>query len=93
MLYYALVLRHPSEGNFPLPVAEITSDNSAPSIRAFVERFRRDESKLFNGKATMTRQVNTDYSRAITLAVLREFNEPLEMFLNGSVTFIETRTN
>ena len=47
----AVVLRHPTEGNPPLPIAEmVTSDHSAPNIRTFLERFKRDESKVFNGR-------------------------------------------
>jgi hypothetical protein len=75
VLYYALVIRHPVEGEPSLPVAEmVTSDQSAGNIRAFIERFRRDESRLYNDHMSMPRQVNTDYSRAILLAVLKEFN-------------------
>ena len=83
VLYYAVVLRHPVQGNPPLPVAEmVTNDHTAPNIRTFLERFKRNEAKIFNGRQAMPRQVNTDYSKAIILAVLREFNnESLEAFL------------
>lgn len=83
VLYYAIVVRHPKESNPPMPVAEmITNDHSAQSIRTFIERFRRDEGVIFKGKPQIPRQMNTDYSKAIILAALREFNgESLEQFL------------
>ena len=63
------------EGEPSLPVAEmVTSDQSAGNIRAFFERFRRDESRLYSAHMSMPRQINTDYSRAIQLAMLKEFN-------------------
>ena len=75
VLYYALVIRHPAKGEPTFPVAEmVTSDQCAGNIRAYIERFRRDESRLYNGHISSPRQVNTDYSRAILLAVLKEFN-------------------
>ena len=50
----AVVLRHPTEGNPPLPIAEmVTSDHSAHKICTFLERFKRDESKVFNGRVTI----------------------------------------
>ena len=80
VLYYALVVRHPKEGNPPLPVAEmITNDQSAYSIRTFLERFRRDESLVFKGNVTIPRQLNSDYSKAIILAVLKELTQKLSM--------------
>ena len=83
VLYYATVVRHPKESNPPMPVAEmITNDHSAPSIRTFIERFRTDEGAIFKGKPQIPRQMNTDYSKAIILAALREFNgESLEQYL------------
>lgn len=82
VLYYGLVVRHPNEGDPSVPVAEmITNDHSSGNIRTFIERFRRDESRIYNGRLTSPRQVNIDYSRAILLAVLKEFNnETLETF-------------
>ena len=72
VLYYALVIRHPVEGEPSLPVVEmVTNDQSAGNIRAFIKRFRRDESCLYNGQMSFPRQVNTDYSGAILLAVLK----------------------
>ena len=95
MLYYALVLRHPVEGKPLLPVTEmLTNDHSASSIRAFVERFKRDESNIFKGKVTTPRQVNTDYSKAIILAVLKEFNgESLNDFLNRACRLLRKEAN
>ena len=95
VLYYALVLGHPVEGNPPLPIAEmITSDHSATNIRAFLERLKRDESRVFNGRVTMPRQVNTDYSKAIILAVLRELNdETIEAFLNRSFRIVNKKAD
>ena len=75
VLYYALVVRHPCEGSPAVPVAEmITSDHRACNIRTFLDSFRQAESKIFGGRVTSPRQLNADYSRAILLAVLREFN-------------------
>ena len=75
VLYYALVVRHPCKGNPSVPVAEmITTDQRACNIRTFLDNFRQDESKTFSGRITSPRQLNCDYSRAILLAVLREFN-------------------
>ena len=82
VLYYGLVVRHPNEGDPSVAVAEmITSDQSTGNIRFFIERFRRDESRIYSGRLTSPRQLNTDYSKAILLAVLKEFNnETLEAF-------------
>ena len=75
VLYYAFVVRHPCKGNPSVPVAEmITTDQRACNIRMFLDNFRRDECKTFTGQITSQRQLNCDYSRAILLAVLREFN-------------------
>ena len=75
VLYYAFVVRHPCKGNPSVPVAEmITTDQRACNIRMFLGNFRRDECKTFTGQITSQRQLNCDYSRAILLAVLREFN-------------------
>lgn len=93
VLYYALVVRHPKEGNPPLPVAEmITNDQSAYSIRTFLERFRRDESLVFKGNVTIPRQLNSDYSKAIILAVLKEFNaETLNAFLARAFKILQRK--
>ena len=93
VLYYALVIRHPVEGEPPLPVAEmVTSDQSAGNIRTFIERFRRDESRLYNGHMSGPRQINTDYSRAILLAVLKEFNnETMVNFLARAFRIVNKR--
>ncbi|XP_046844891.1 uncharacterized protein LOC124438735 [Xenia sp. Carnegie-2017] len=75
VLYYALVIRHPVENEPSFPVAEmITSDHTTGNIHSFLERFRRDESKLYRGNLSSPRQVNTDYSRALLMAVLQESN-------------------
>ena len=81
-LYYALAVHHPTVGNPPVPVAEmITNDHSAINIRGFLEKFKRDDGRVFNGKEVIPRQITTDYSKAIILAVLREFNnESLLLF-------------
>ena len=72
ILYYALVVRHPHEGNPSVPVAEmVTTDQRACNIRTFLDCFRQDESKTLSGQIISPRQLNTDYSRAILLAVLR----------------------
>ena len=58
-----IVLCHccsPKESNLPMPVAEmITNYHSAPSIRTFIERFRRDEGAIFKGKPQIPSQMNT----------------------------------
>jgi hypothetical protein len=62
VLYYAIVVRHPKERNPPMPVAEmITNDHSTPSIRIFIERFRRDESKIFKGRQQIPWQMFLKY--------------------------------
>ena len=82
-LYYALAVRHPTVCNPPIPVAEmITNNHSAMNIRGFLEKFKGDDAKVF-GRDVIPRQVTTDYSKAIILAILREFNnESLLLFLN-----------
>ena len=77
----------------PLPVAEmVTSDQSAGNIRTFIEKFRRDESCLYNGHMSGPRQINTDYSRAILLAVLKEFNnETMVNFLARAFRIVNRR--
>mgnify|MGYP002803810279 CR=1 FL=1 len=84
-LYYALAVRHPTVGNPPIPVAEmVTNDHSALKIRGFLEKLKRDDGKVFHGKDVTPHQITTDYSKAIILAVLREFN-------NESLTSFFTR--
>jgi hypothetical protein len=89
LLYYALAVRHPLVGNPPIAVAEmVTNDHSALNIRGFLEKFKRDGGKVFNGKELIPRRITTDYSKAIILAVLREFsNESLLLFCNKSLSF------
>ena len=93
VLYYGLVVRHPNEGDPSVPVAEmVTSDQSTGNIRTFLERFRRDESRIYSGRLTSPRQLNTDYSRAILLAVLKEFNnETMETFLQRAFRILTKR--
>ena len=93
VLYYGLVVRHPNEGDPSVAVAEmITSDQSSGNIRTFIERFRRDKSRIYNGRLTSPRQLNTDYSRAILLAILKEFNnESLETFLQRAFRILEKK--
>ncbi len=81
-LYYALAVHHPMVGNPPIPVAEMRMNNhSALNIREFLEKFKRDDRKVFSGKDVIPRQITTDYSKAIIFAVLREFNnESLLLF-------------
>ena len=82
-LYYGLAVQHPNEGDPSVAVAEmITSDQSLGNICTFIEKFRHDKSRIYNGRLTSPRQLNTDYSRAILLAMLKKFNnETLETFL------------
>jgi ubiquitin C-terminal hydrolase len=93
VLYYGLVVRHPNEGDPSVAVAEmLTSDQSTGNIRFFIERFRREESRIFNGRLTAPRQLNTDYSRAILLAVLKEFNnETLQTFFQRAFRILHKR--
>ena len=93
VLYYALVIRHPVEGEPPLPVAEmVTSDQSAGNIRTLIERFRRDKSRLYNDHMSGPRQINTDSSQAILLAVLKEFNnETMVNFLARAFRIVNRR--
>jgi hypothetical protein len=93
VLYYGLVVRHPNEGDPAVAVPEmIMSDHSSGNICAFIERFGRDESRIYSGWLTSPRQLNTDYSRAILLAVLKEFNnETLETFLQRAFRIMNRR--
>ena len=71
VLYYGLVGRHPNKGDPSVPVAEmITNYHSFGNIQSFIERFRRDKSRIYDGRLTSRRQVNIDYSRAILLVAL-----------------------
>ena len=70
----------------------VTSDQSAGNIRTFIERFRRDESRLYNCHMSGPRQISTDYSRAILLAVLKEFNnETMVNFFERAFTIVNRR--
>ena len=92
VLYYGLVVRH-LNGDPSVPVAEmITNDHSSGNIGSFIKRFRRDESRIYNGRLTSPRQVNIDYSRAILLAVLKEFNnETLETFFQRAYRILNQK--
>ncbi len=82
------MVQHPNEGDPSVPVAEmVTSNQSTGNIRTFLERFWRDESRIYSGQLTSPRQLNTHYSRAILLVVLKEFNnETLKTFFATSIS-------
>jgi hypothetical protein len=82
LLYYALVIWHPVEGEPSLPVAEHMCIHRKVNICAFI----------YNGHISFPRQVNTDYSWAILLAVLKKFNnETMVDFLARTFRIVNRR--
>ena len=56
ILYYAIVVCHPKESNLLMPVAEMISDDSTPTIHMF----RRDRVQYSKERHKFPRQMNTD---------------------------------
>ncbi len=85
ILYYSLVLEHPSAGRPPVAVAElISAEHDVVSISFFMSKFLRDVRyvcKTVNRIPT----VEIDNSMALILSVLRAFNcEDMFAFLRRS---------
>ena len=67
----------------------ITNDHSSGNIQSFIKQFRRDESRIYDGRLTLPRQVNIDYSRAILLAALT--TKGLETFFQGAYRILRQK--
>ena len=74
-LYYALVVRHPRKNSPPIPVAEcMSTTHSVYSIRLFLLKFKECHGKIFEKKRLPSPKVIMDYSLALIIASVKEFN-------------------
>ena len=75
-LYYAIVLKHPSQGKPPIAVAEmISTDHSANALAYFIRTFRHHEGKLYGfGKLIQPARVIIDRSLVLLIAFLEVYN-------------------
>ena len=78
LLYYSLVVQHPSSGS-PVAIAEmVSSEHSITAVSFFLDNFRREEGIIFGFK-----KIVTDRSQVLLQNFLRIFNmENLSFYLN-----------
>ena len=83
LLYYAMVLRNLFNLNAPIPISElISSRHTADSIGLMIRKVKERENQVFKSKNVLPALVMSDFSMAIIIACLREFNnETYEEFL------------
>ena len=83
LLYYAMVLRNPYQLNAPVPISElISSRHTAESIGLMIRKLKEKEKDVFESKGAVPSLVMSDFSMAIIIACLKEFNnESYDEFL------------
>ena len=86
ILYYSLVVSHPSAGKAPIAVAEMfCSSHSVPTLTNFLMNFRRDVTKLHKGKAISPAHLEIDLNWASVHSCLRGlFDENVEQYFHRS---------
>ena len=85
ILYYSLVLEHPSAGQAPIAVAElISAEHDVDSISFFISKFLRDVRYVCaTNIPVLTFEI--DNSMALILSILKAFNcEDMSAFLRRS---------
>lgn len=72
LLYYALVVAHPTKTKPPIAVAEMFSSNqSVNTLTYFITSFMYDAAKLYGGKSVKPCHIEIDLSWAILHSVLK----------------------
>ncbi len=86
ILYYSLVVSHPTSGKPPIAVAEMfSSSHSVPTLTNFLMNFRRDVLKLHRGRSANPAHLEIDLSWASLHSCLRGlFDENLEQYFERS---------
>ncbi len=90
LLYYAMILRSPYPKNTPIPIVEyISSRHTAESIGLMIRKLKEKEKETFGCKEVTPALIMSDFSMAIIIASLREFNnESPEEFLERGYRII-----
>ena len=86
ILYYSLVVSHPSTGKAPIAMAEMLSNShSVPTLTNFLMNFRRDITKLYKGKAINPAHLEIDLSWASVHSCLHGlFDKTVEQYFHRS---------
>lgn len=76
ILYYSLVVQHPSSKEPPVPVAEmLSSEHSITAITFFLECFKREEAVVYGFHNVITpKKIVIDRSTVLLQSCLRVFN-------------------
>ena len=84
ILYYSIVVSHPTSGKTPIAVAEMfSSSHSVPTLTYFLMNFRRDVTKLHNGKSATPAHLEIDLSWASLHSRLRGlYDESVDQYLD-----------
>lgn len=95
LLYYSLVLQHPSSGQPPIPVEMISAVHSATWISVMFMTLRRSEQLLYGTSNLVTPpQIVIDRSMALLVAVLNVYNgESLSYFLERSLRMLQNKAS
>ena len=97
ILYYSLVVSHPTPGKAPIAVAEMfSSSHGVPTLTNFLMNFRRDVMKLHRGRLASPAHLEIDLSWASLHSCLRGlFDENLEQYFDRSwrIVNFEAREN
>ena len=82
LFYYAMVLQNPYPQNTPIPIVEyISSCHTAESIRLMICKLKEKEKDIFGCRVVTPALIMSDFSIAIIIASLREFNKSPEEFM------------
>ena len=86
ILYYSLVISHPTTKKPPIAVAEMfSSSHSVPTLTSFLMNFRRDVLRLCQGRPTTPSHLEIDLSWASLHSCLRGlYDESLESYFDRS---------
>lgn len=85
VLYYAIVIQHPSQGKPPIAVAEMVgTDHSVNGLVHFIRTFRRLEGKIYGfGNVIKPGRVIIDRSLVLLIAFLEVYNgETVSQYLH-----------
>jgi hypothetical protein len=74
LLYYAMVLQDPYHLNAPIPISELISSRQAADSTGLMIRKLKERSKYLGLKVGTPSLLMSDFSMAIIIACLREFN-------------------
>ena len=74
LFYYAMVLRDPYHLNAPIPISELISSRQTADSTGLMIRKLKERSKYLGLKVATPSLLMSDFSMAIIIACLREFN-------------------